>query len=78
MPLLAVTQPRSFMVEGKKTAWDVWSTYDPVTLAFKEIMNLHNKRPADAILSAECFSHIERFIVLLYDRTNPCEKVSCI
>lgn len=49
---------------GKKTAWDVWKVFPELTPVLKELMEL----PED--ISRGCKETIERFTVLLYDRTS--------
>ena len=53
-----------FLRERQKDAMATWMTYDEVTAAFLEL----SRRPTS--LSDECLKKIERFIVLLYDRTG--------
>ena len=53
----------SFAGKGKKTAWHTWTTFDEVTAAFSALASL----PA-AI--EEWLDPLERFVVLLFDRTS--------
>ena len=55
----------SFSGKGKKTAWKTWLLYHEVTNAF----NLLSDRPES--VTDECINILERFIVLLYNRTCP-------
>ena len=52
-----------FAGRGKKTAFDVWKSYDMVTEAFQSLsaipMNID-----------DWMGHLERFVVLLYDRIS--------
>ena len=59
---------------GKKTAWDIWSTYDSLTGALEEMMSLHTSDEEE--ISVESLSILERFTVLLYDRTSTSSEVS--
>lgn len=52
-----------FLGKGKKTAWQTWLQYDDVTSAFLHFMSCRS-------LSDESLEKIERFVVLLYDRTS--------
>ena len=54
---------------GKKTDWDVWSTYNPVTEAFTGI--LENK-----CLTDDSLATLERYTVLMYDQTSQLESVN--
>ena len=53
-----------FANRGKKTAWDVWKTYDSVTEAFQSVMLHPDSMTEDAV------SAIERYTGLLYNRTS--------
>ena len=59
----------SFSNRGKKTTWDVWKTYDKLTDAFHSVM----LTPGE--LNEETISTIERFTVLLYNRTGVLSSV---
>ena len=54
----------SFGGRGKKTALEAWKSYPEVTTAFLTLA--HN--PSE--VSNRCMEHLERFVVLLYDRTS--------
>ena len=56
---------------GKKTAWDTWKAYKDVTPAFCALV----ARPATQTIK-ECLGTLERFVVLLYDRTSSQECVN--
>ena len=58
-----------FARHGKKTAWNTWETYPEVTRAFVELAS----GPSSII--DETLATIERFIVLMYDRTSTLDKV---
>ena len=53
-----------FSGRGKKTAWDVWMSFDESNTAFLALLNDPSK------LTDECLAVLERFVVLLYDRTS--------
>ena len=53
-----------FAGRGKKTALAIWKSYPAITGAFMELAATPIR------VSEECFSHLERFVVLLYDRTS--------
>ena len=59
-----------FCGRGKKTGWETWKAYQGVTNAFLELANT----PTD--LSAINMSLIERFVILMYDRTSEIVKVN--
>ena len=54
----------SFATKGKKTAWDVWKAYDEVTTAFIAA-SAGPEQVSDEIIAV-----LERFTILLYDRTS--------
>ncbi|KAG0724206.1 hypothetical protein GWK47_041118 [Chionoecetes opilio] len=56
---------------GKKTAWDTWTTYGDVTPAFCALGAMPDPRAID-----EWMQPLERFVVLLYDRTSTEEGVN--
>ena len=47
-----------------KTAWDTWNVYPEVTEAFEELTKMHGN------LTEKAQSQIERFVILMYDRTS--------
>jgi len=53
-----------FFRKGKKTAWITWMAHEEATSAFLKLSN-----NADDV-SEECLRKLERFVVLLYDRTS--------
>ncbi|KAG0728239.1 hypothetical protein GWK47_032898 [Chionoecetes opilio] len=57
--------------EGKKTAWDTWTTYGDVTPAFCALGAMPDPRAID-----EWMQPLERCVVLLYDRTSTEEGVN--
>ena len=60
----------SFAGIGKKTAWEIWKVFPEVTDAFKELLRM----PSD--VSEESMSHLERFVVLMYNRTSNIMEVN--
>ena len=55
--------------KGKKSAWETWKVFDEVTTAF---LALSSGVPS---LSEEDFCQLERFVILLYDRTSPLTNI---
>ena len=53
----------SFAGRGKKSCWDVWRMYEPLTQCLLRLTD------APAELTTEDISVIQRFVVLLYGRT---------
>ena len=66
----------SFGGRGKKTAWDTWTSFPDVTGAFLDL----SYQPT--CVSLESLSLLERFVVLMYDRTrnlsSVCMLVICL
>ena len=60
----------SFKSVGKKTAWERWTTYQDVTKAF------HDLRTGPDMIDYETLNLLERFVVLLYDKTSGCKSVN--
>lgn len=60
----------SFCGCGKKTAWDTWPVYPEITEAFHEMLHMPQE------LSELSLSQLERFVVLIYDRTSACLDVN--
>ena len=54
-----------FAGRGKKTAFTVWKSYPAVTDAFLQLATT----PTSPIGEA-CMEHLERFVILMYDRTS--------
>ena len=59
-----------FSGRGKMTAWDVWNVFPELTPVLKEMLML----PED--IDETCLYVIERFVILLYDRTRSLSKVN--
>jgi hypothetical protein len=60
----------SFRGRGKKTAWNIWNVFDEVTEAFILLANNPQTIPP------HCQVLLERFVVLLYDRTSNITEVN--
>ncbi|XP_061580540.1 uncharacterized protein LOC133446517 [Cololabis saira] len=60
----------AFAGRGKKTAWETWKAFPEVTKAFNEILQMQ------ADVSEEVNSQLERFVVLMYDRTSETTEVN--
>ena len=60
----------SFAGHGKKTAWSTWKSQPALTNALLMLGNGPKVIPDDAM------NIIERFVVLLFDRTSTCDKVN--
>ena len=56
----------SFAGKGKKTALATWKTYPDVTESFLEMLD----SPTSLQPESECFRRLERFVILLYERTS--------
>ncbi|KAL8586163.1 hypothetical protein ACOMHN_057725 [Nucella lapillus] len=59
----------SFARRGKKTAWAVWTVLPELTEALLLLSSAPRDIPDDAIRI------IERFVILLYDRTSKCTDI---
>lgn len=56
---------------GKKGAWNTWNQFDELTAS------LHSLSDSPSLdIAANCFPTLERFVVLLYDRTNTTNSVN--
>ena len=63
----------AFKGKGKKSAWLAWQAFEEVTATF-EHLSLHPFEDLNA--DSSHFATIERFIVILYDRTSPLSLVN--
>ena len=54
-----------FGERGKKTTWETWKVFPEVSDAFLEMTNILGGEISDS-----CMIQLERFVVLMYDRTN--------
>jgi hypothetical protein len=61
----------SFCGIGKRTAWKTWQAYTDVNVAFAQLSMATSGTVTDEIM--QC---IERYTVLLYDRTSACSGVN--
>lgn len=59
-----------FAGKGKKTAWDTWAVYEDVTDAFLLLADAPSSIPDNT------FDLLEKFVVLMYDRTCGLSKVN--
>ncbi|KAG7160196.1 hypothetical protein Hamer_G012740 [Homarus americanus] len=62
----------AFADHSKKAAWATWNAFPEVTTAFLSLASTPSELP-DGVLST-----LERFIVLLYDRTSTCCDVNVL
>lgn len=60
----------SFGGRGKKTAWETWKVFPEVTEAFEDLLIMRDD------ISDKTMSTLERFVVLLYDRTSDVIEVN--
>lgn len=56
---------------GKKTAWDIWNVFEEATSAFLSLTDT----PGEQVV-ADAMQTLERFVVLMYDRTSSCQYVN--
>lgn len=63
----------SFLGRGKKTAWEAWKSFPDVTNAFLQI-RANPFQPIDVMSSQ--FSILERFTVVIYDKSNTSGSVN--
>ncbi len=61
----------SFCGRGKKTAWDTWMNFDEITTAFCDLA-----ATPDISVINDWIEPLERFVILLYDRTSSQESVN--
>ena len=54
----------AFIGRSKKTAWDVWNAFHDVTPAFVTLSTV------PVTIDDDTFQRLQRFVVLLYDRTS--------
>ena len=59
----------SFVGHGKKTAWNTWNALPELTNALLTLSCAPSNIPGDTM------SVIERFVILLYDRTSMCTEI---
>ena len=58
-----------FAGHGKRTAWTTWENFPDVTHAFLELAR------TPCTISSSSLSLIERYLILMYDKTSPLSKV---
>ena len=63
----------AFRGEGKKSAWQAWQAYEEVTETFVFLANHPFHRLTD---DSTHFHRIERYTVVLYDKTSPLNSVN--
>ena len=57
----------AFLGKGKKSAWEAWNAYPEATAAF----SYTNKNPFHSLeINDPLFNVLQRFVVVLYDRTS--------
>ncbi|ELU07992.1 hypothetical protein CAPTEDRAFT_216620 [Capitella teleta] len=59
----------AFYGRGKRTAWETWQSYPEVTEAFQKCVS------SDTV-SKTCMSLLERFVILLYDKSSKATDVN--
>lgn len=64
-------QTSAFLGRGKGTAWATWVSFRDATAAFSRL----SKCPSENDV-LETMQVIERFVVLMYDRTSQCDNVN--
>ena len=60
----------SFVGHGKKTAWTIWKSLPELTGILLKLADL------PARVTEEAMKAIERFVILLYDKTSTCTDVN--
>ena len=63
----------SFYGKGKKSAWEAWKSYPDVTQAFLHVARFPH---STLTMEAENFQLLERFTVILYDRTSSLKSIN--
>ena len=56
---------------GKRTAWDTWRAYEGVTTAFCSLATISDSESIEGSMKS-----LERFVILMYDRTSSLECVN--
>ena len=64
-------QVSAFSGRGKKSAWNILKSLPSVTPVFQTLSSTRTCAQVE-----ECFPEIERFVVLLYDRSSECENTN--
>jgi hypothetical protein len=60
----------SFGGKGKKTAWETWNVFAETTAAFRALSDTPTEEQVDNVMLL-----LERFVVLMYDRSSTCLKL---
>ena len=60
----------AFVGHGKKTAWAVWNSFSDLTRALLALAHTPN------MIQEQCLHTIERFVILVYDRTSTSTEVN--
>ena len=60
----------AFIEHGKKTTWAVWNEFPELTNALLELAHTPTE------ISEQATYAIERFVILIYDRTSTCTDVN--
>ena len=60
----------SFVGHGKKTAWAVWNSFPDLTNVLLQMATAPDK------IQDECLHVVERFVILLYDKTSTITDVN--
>ena len=58
------------LAEEEKIAWETWKVFPEVSDAFLEMTSIFGREMSDAFMI-----QLERFVVLMYDRTSKCLEV---
>jgi len=61
----------SFAGKGKRSAWETWNLNPQITTVFTTLM----EQPQQSVVH-DNISPIERFVVLMYDKTSSCDHVN--
>ena len=60
----------NFVGHSKKTAWSIWHALPQLTDALLKLSRAPKDIPVEAMMA------IERFVILLYDRTSTCSDIN--
>ena len=60
----------AFAGRGKRTTWTVWDSFPELTNVLSEV----NHEQTD--IPESCMSTIERFVILMYNRTSTCNDIN--
>ena len=69
-PLTGCDTVSTFVGHGKKTSWAAWKAFPQLTDALLSLAC------PPSYVSFECLSIIERFVILMYDRTTTCTDIN--